>query len=62
MGKYFKLNPVAGTVDYISSWESKVLSNESIKPPATSDNSLTPELDYYGTKTKAKFTRSCLKQ
>ena len=23
---------------------------------------LTPELNYYGTKTKIKFTRSCLKQ
>ena len=26
------------------------------------NNSLTPELNYYGTKTKIKFTRSCLKQ
>ena len=27
-----------------------------------SDNSLNPELNYYGTKTRVKFTRSCLKQ
>ena len=47
--------------DYISSWKSKVLSDETIKPPITSDNSLTPSLDYYGTKPRVKFTRSCLK-
>ena len=62
MGKYFKLNSVAGAADYVLSWQSKGLSNESIKPPATSDNSLTPELNYYGTKTRLKFTKSCLKQ
>ena len=42
--------------------KSKGLSAESIKPPTTSDNSLTPELNYYGTKTRVKFTGSCLKQ
>ena len=34
--------------DYISSWKSKGLSAESIKQPRTSDNSLTPVLNYYG--------------
>ena len=48
--------------DYISSWKSKVSSAESIKPSTTSDNSLTPALNYYGTKTRVKFTESCLKQ
>ena len=33
-----------------------------LKPPTTSDNSLTPILNYYGTKTRVKFTGSCLKQ
>ena len=47
---------------YASSWKSKGLSAEIIKPPKTSDNSLTPELSYYGTKTRVKFTGSCLKQ
>ena len=28
----------------------------------TSDNSLSPALSYYGTKTRVKFTGSCLKQ
>ena len=36
--------------DYISSWKSKGLSDESIKPSTTSDNSLNPTLTYYGTK------------
>ena len=40
--------------------KSKGLSAETIKPPATSDNSLTPALIYYGTKTRVKFTESCL--
>ena len=48
--------------DYVSSWKSKGLSAESIKPPTTSDNGLTPALNYYGTKTRLKFTGSCLKQ
>ena len=56
---YFKM--ITNT-DYISSWKSKVLSAESIKPPITSDNSRTPALSYYGTKTRVKFTGSCLKQ
>ena len=62
MGKYFKLNSVVGVIDRVLSWQSKGLSNKSIKPPTTSDNSLTPELNFYGTKTRVKFTRSCLKQ
>ena len=48
--------------DYNSSWKCKVLSDESFKPPTTSDNSLNPALNYYGTKTRVKFTESCLKQ
>ena len=39
-----------------------VIFNESIKPPTTSDNSLTPILNYYGTKAKVSFDMSCLKQ
>ena len=58
INKYFK---VIANTNYVSSWKSKGLSRESIKPPATSDNSLTPELSYYGNKVKVKFTGSCLK-
>ena len=46
----------------VSSWKSKGLSAETIKPPNTSDNSLTPVWNYYGTKTRVKFIGSCLKQ
>ena len=42
-------------IDYFSSWKSKGLSAESIKPPATSENSLAPKLNYYGTKTRVKL-------
>ena len=62
MRKYFKLNLVVDVIDRVLSWESKGLSNESIKPPTTTNNSLTPELNYYGTTTKIKFNGSCLKQ
>ena len=55
MGKYLKLNSVAGVVDRVLSWQSKGIPNESIKPPTPSNNSLTPELNYYGTKTRVKF-------
>ena len=43
-------------------WRSKEISNESIKPPTTTDNSLSPTLSYYGTKIRVEFTGSCLKQ
>ena len=49
--RYFKVNTITNT-DYVSSWKSKGLSAESIKP----------KLNYYGTKTKVKFTGGCLKQ
>ena len=39
---------VKANTKYISSWKSKGLSNENIKPPATSDNSLSPLIDYLG--------------
>ena len=59
LNKYFK---VIINNNYVSSWNSKGLSAESIKPPTTSDNSFTPGLRYYGTKTRVTFTGSCLKQ
>ena len=52
MRKYFKLNSVVGVTDYVLSWQSKRLSNESIKPPTTSNYSFNPRLSYYGTKTR----------
>ena len=61
INRYFKVNMINND-GYVVSWKSKGLSAESIKPPTTFDNSLTPKLNYYGTKTRAKFTGSCLKQ
>ena len=38
------------------------MSNEIIKPPKISDNSLAPALSYIGNKTRVKFGGGCLKQ
>ena len=62
MSRYFKLKTIVGVIDRVLSWQSKGLSNESIKPPTTSDNSLNPRLSYNGTKIRVQFTGSCLKQ
>ena len=62
MRRHFKLSSVVGVTDYVLSWQSKGLSNESIKPPTTSNNSLNLKLSYYGTKVRVQFTKSCLKQ
>ena len=59
INKYFKV--ITNTV-YVSLWKSKGLSAEGIKPPRTSDNSLTPVLNYCSTKTRVKFIGSFLKQ
>ena len=56
MGKYFELNSVVGVINHVLSWQSKGISNESIKPPTTSNNSLNQRLSYNGTKVKVQFT------
>ena len=61
--RYFKLNSVVNGIDRVLSWQSKGLSNESIKPLNTSDNSLKPSLSYYPeSRIRVKFTRNCLIQ
>ena len=62
MRKYYKLNSFVGVIDHVLSWQSKGISNESIKPPTTSNNSLNPRLSYNDTKIKVQFTGSCLQQ
>ena len=59
INKYFK---VITNKKYISSWKSKGLSDESIKLPTTSDNSLSPLIDYFRNKIRLKFKGDCLKQ
>ena len=56
------MNTIINVTNYILSWKSKGLSDKTIKPPTTSDNSLTPVLKYYGTIARVKFTESCLQQ
>ena len=57
ISRYFRING-----KYILSQKSKGLSDETITPYSTSDNSLTPLIDHYGTSIRLKFNRSCLKQ
>ena len=59
MIRYFKLT---ANTDYISSWKSKGLSAENIRPPTEFDNITNPKLNYYGNKVRVKFTGSCLEQ
>ena len=51
------------TSDRILAWKPKGLSEEGIKPPAISDNSLAPRLTFVlNIKMAVGFKRSCLKQ
>ena len=47
---------------YSSEWKCKGLSDETTKPPTTSNNSLPPLIDYYGYKIRVKFNVSILRQ
>ena len=66
--KYLVLQPlnnnfkVSASTNYVSSWKSKGLSVETIKPNSSCDSSPTPALSYYDTKRRVKCTGSCLKQ
>ena len=57
--RYFKI--IANT-KFISSWKSKGLSDETIQPYATSNNSLTLLIAHYDSKVRVKFNNACLKQ
>ena len=46
----------------MSEWKSNRLSDESIKTPAVSNNSLAPTLNYVNTKLRVKHDGSYLKQ
>ena len=59
LNKYFK---VITNTDYISSWKFNGLSDETIKPPTTSDYKFSRQLNYFGTKTRLQFRGGCLKQ
>ena len=55
-------NLKVGSSDYVFSWTSKGLSNESITHPSVTNNFLNPSLNYLDNKTRIKFSGSCLKQ
>ena len=58
--KYFK-SIASGNTKYISSWQSKELSDETIKPPVTNNYKLNPKVSYYGTRARLEFRGSCLR-
>ena len=62
MYRYFKRIACVGNSSYIYYWQSKGLSDEKINSIKTPNHSITPNLDYYGTKTRVEFNRTCLKQ
>ena len=59
MYRYFKRIASVGNSIYIYYWESKDEGNNSI---TASNYTVTPFLDYFGTKTRVEFSGSCLKQ
>ena len=60
MYRYFKRIAGVGNGNYIYYWQSKGLSDEKINSIKTPNHSITPNLDYYGTKTRVEFNGSCL--
>ena len=62
MYRYFKKIISVGNGKYIYFWKSKGLSDKMINSITASNYSITPELSYYGSKLRVKFSRSCLKQ
>ena len=62
MYRYFKIITGVGNGSYIYYWQSEGLSDERINSIRASNYSVTPFLDYCGTKTRVEVSGSCLKQ
>ena len=62
MYRYFKRTAGVGSGNYIYFWKSKGLSDEQLDSITASSYKITPELSFYGTKTRVEFNGSCLKQ
>ena len=62
MYRYFKRIAGVGSGYYIYFWKSKALSDERLDSITASNHKPTPELSFYGAKTKVEFKGSCLKQ
>ena len=61
MYKYFKRIAGVGSGNYIYFWKSKGLFDGKLDFIIASNYKITPELGFYGTKTKVEFSGSCLK-
>ena len=61
ISRYFT-TAYANNNNYILSWESKGLPDQSFKEPTTDNKMLNPSLDYVGSKMRVKFRWDCLKQ
>ena len=59
--RYFKNIAGVGSGSYIYCWKSKGLSDKKKNSIKTSNHSISPNLSYYGTKTRAELKGSCLK-
>ena len=62
MYRYFKRTAGVGNGNHIYYSKSKGLSDERINSITASSYKVTPQLSYYGTETRVKFSGSCLKQ
>ena len=60
MYRYFKRIAGVGSCNYIYFWKSKGLSDGKLNSNTASNYSITPELSFYGTKTRVEFNGSCL--
>ena len=62
MYRYCKRIADVGSGNYIYFWKSKGFSDERLDSIIASNYKITPELSYYGTKTRVEFNGSYLKQ
>ena len=62
MYRYLKRTAGVGSGNYIYFCKSKDLSDEELDSVTASNHKITPELSFYGTKTRVEFNGSCLKQ
>ena len=62
MYRYFKRIAGVGSGNYIYLWKSKGLSDKRLDSATASNYIITPELNFYGAKTRVEFNGSCLKQ
>ena len=62
MYRYFKRIAGFGIGNYIYFWKSNGLSDEELDSVTASNYKITPELSFYGTKTRVEFNGSCFKQ